>query len=347
MNVSVEVDDSGSDTPLMGFLAEYTAKDLILYALAVGFGSSENDQQDELQYLVEFHPSFCAVPSFPLVLPFWADRPVGTSHGIKTFPPPIMKAMGVLLKKFLRVKVPENLPVIHISQSITWNRAIHVPKMTDNKSIQTNFSSRCLSVAPKSVGTFVTNETKIMSSGSVICTLKTTSLVLGMSPQDVIPYGKMRKRERHSIGNRTPVFEWTYKTIPTQALLYRMASGDSNGIHVDSSSVSLVGASKRPLLHGLCTLGIAVRGIMKYLRKSEGYFQFTLLESDFTRPVHVGDCLIVRIWEDVSHDKIISPKRIIFFKVLNTDSGEVVIDHGMVTVKQTPGDNSGQIRARL
>jgi len=339
------VADCASDAPLTGFVAEYTTKDLILYALAVGFGSSENDQDDDLRYLFELHSSFSAVPTFSLVLPFWADQSIGISAAVKPFPPPMMKAMGVLPKQFLRTELPADLPVIHTSQTITWHRPIPIP--TGDSPIQTNLTSRILSVVPKSVGTFVTSETQILSSGgSLLSTLESTSLLLGVPPKDVIPCGRPnRKRQRHSLENHTLVFEWTYRTVPTQALLYRMASGDSNIIHVDSSSVSLVGTSKRPLLHGLCTLGIALRVIMKYLRETGGDFQFTRLEADFTKPAFVSDCLTVRIWKEDSQDKTFTHK-VLLFKVLNFESDDVVVDNGAVTVNQIKKAN-GQARARL
>jgi acyl dehydratase len=322
----------------MEFVAEYTTKDLILYALAIGFGSSE----EEISYVFEKHSSFSAVPSFSLVLPFWADKSLGNSQTIKPFPPPMIKAVGLLPTDHVRTKsVPKNLPVIHTSQSITWHRPVPIP--TEGSAIQTHLMSRIISVVPKSVGTFVTSETHIKLNESVICNMQSTNLLLGMPPEDVIPFGTQpNKRQRNSLlMSKSPVFEWAYSTIPIQALLYRMASGDSNIIHVDSSSVSLGGDPKRPLLHGLCTLGIAVRGIMKYLRVTGGGFQFKRLDVVFTKPVFVGDVLMIRIWEDATREVHINDTRLVF-QVLNSDSGDLVIDHGIVCIDQT-----GMTRARL
>lgn len=347
--------ESVSDASLTGFVADYTTKDLILYALAVGFGSGEKEKHAELRYLYEGHVGgFSAVPSFPLVLPFWADRPTGTSANIKTFPPPMMKNMGVLPRKFLRAehKPADNLPVIHTSQSITWHRPVPTPKQRTGGSVRTKLSSRILSVAPKSIGTFITSETRITSSESlIICTLQSTNLVLGMPSDDVIAFGKTsrRKRQRQSVFKQTLVFEWTYKTLPSQALLYRMASSDTNAIHVEHSerAASLVGTSKRPLLHGLCTLGIAVRGIMTFLRESDGVeYEFNLLEADFTKPGSVGDSLMVRLWESetVSPHKASTHQRKLSFKVLNSETGDTVVDSGLVQVTRT---NLLQTQARL
>jgi acyl dehydratase len=129
-----------------------------------------------------------------------------------------------------------------------------------------------------------------------------------------------------------------------------MATADTNAIHVEHSehaAASLVGTSKRPLLHGLCTLGIAVRGIMTFLREPDGVeYEFNTLEADFAKPVYVGDCLMVRLWESetVSPHKASTYQRILSFKVLNSETGDTVVDHGMAQVTRT---NLLQTQAKL
>lgn len=343
---------SYSNVSSSAFVAEYTAKDLILYSLAIGFGSSEKHERDELKFLYENHSHFSAVETFPLILPFWANRTLGTSQGIQSFPPPMLKSMGILPKKFLRAEMPPDLPVIHTSQSITWHRPLPVPRIRKNgnspvdESIKANLNSRVISIAPKSIGTFVTTETDIGCNGSLICTLMSTNLLLGLSPDDVIPYepAVTRKQCRISskVRNAPPVFEWKYKTIPTQALLYRIASGDTNVIHVDASTIPQLGgeAPMRPLLHGLCTLGIAVRAILQYLRSSGYTFSLTQLDLQFTKPVFVGDRLAVHIWDDaIRNEAVVTTQKALSFILVNDETGDIVVDFGFAMVNQSRDSN--------
>lgn len=344
---------SSSQASVADFTAEYTSKDLILYAIALGFGSDEKDQ-DELVYLFEQHRKFQAVPSFPLILPFWADKSNASFSDIKSFPPSMMKAVGVLPRKFLRRQStnPETLPVIQTSQRITWHRPVPKRQKLGDSSIQTKLSSRILSVAPKSVGTFVTNETQIWaakeeSSFSLLCTMQNTNLVLGMPSNDVIAYGRTptKRPQQPFMFSQTPTFEWTYKTRANQALLYRVASGDSNTIHVvtDAKTRSLTRDYTRPLLHGLCTLGIAVRGILKFLRESSrGNCEFVRMEANFTNPVLVGDCLKLKVWQVALHKHANCNHGLLHFQVWDSDAESIAIDQGLVEVKE-----SRHLNARL
>lgn len=74
-----------------------------------------------------------------------------------------------------------------------------------------------------------------------------------------------------------------FQTSPDQALRYR-ETGDVNPMHHDPRFAARAGFP-RPILHGLCTLGITVRGL-----------DFTELHARFTAPVLPGDRLRIERW---------------------------------------------------
>ena len=61
--------------------------------------------------------------------------------------------------------------------------------------------------------------------------------------------------------DRAPDHSVTYRTSPDQALVYRL-SGDRNPLHADPATARAAGFP-RPILHGLCTYGIACHAILQ------------------------------------------------------------------------------------
>ncbi|KAE8684469.1 Enoyl-CoA hydratase 2, peroxisomal [Hibiscus syriacus] len=83
------------------------------------------------------------------------------------------------------------------------------------------------------------------------------------------------------------------KTQPFAALLYRL-SGDYNPLHSDPKIGKAAGFS-RPILHGLCTLGFAVRAIIKCICRGDP----DMIKSIFARfllHVYPGEALITEMW---------------------------------------------------
>jgi acyl dehydratase len=319
--------------------ASYNAKDVILYALAIGFGSDPERSEKDLRYLYEEQsdPNFSVVPTFCLALTFLADKGSGFNFsGIPSFPPPLMKSMGVLPRRFLRSEISlDDFPVLHTWQSISFHRDVPAPG-SGSDSVKTILEGQFISVAPKSVGTFVTTEISVClpnehGPSRALCTMQSTALVLGVSSEDVVTFDSgitKRTMYRPASSSQTVLFEAEY-TIPfSQALLYRLASGDSNKIHVNASLVPMLD-SQRPLLHGLCTLGIATRFILQWLNDNYKHSHIRHLEARFSKPVFIGDRISVKVW---SVDDTTECVKQLAFIIRNIDTGDIVVDKGCAVI---------------
>src|SRR5690606_19344992 len=75
------------------------------------------------------------------------------------------------------------------------------------------------------------------------------------------------KRNRKIAPERPPDYSVEWQTGKAQPLLYRL-SGDRNALHADPQVAADAGFA-RPILHGLCTLGIVAFNLMKIARYSD------------------------------------------------------------------------------
>ncbi|KAL5556071.1 hypothetical protein UlMin_038307 [Ulmus minor] len=85
------------------------------------------------------------------------------------------------------------------------------------------------------------------------------------------------------------------RTQPSQALLY-MLSGDYkySSLHSDPM-VAKVAGFRQPILHGLCTLGFAVRAIIKCICKGDPNM-IRSISGRFLLHVYPGESLITEMW---------------------------------------------------
>lgn len=99
----------------------------------------------------------------------------------------------------------------------------------------------------------------------------------------------------HRVPDREPDMACQLPTDLSQALLYRL-NGDSNPLHADPALAARAGF-QRPILHGLCTYGIACHAILKTVLD----YDHTLIgefDARFSSPVLPGDTIATDIWQD-------------------------------------------------
>lgn len=98
-----------------------------------------------------------------------------------------------------------------------------------------------------------------------------------------------------AVPERSHDFEVALSTLPQQAAIYRLL-GDRNPLHIDPAFAQAVGFS-RPILHGLCTYGIACRAILAACCGNDPTM-IEQLDVRFSAPVYSGETLATRIWQD-------------------------------------------------
>lgn len=115
-------------------------------------------------------------------------------------------------------------------------------------------------------------------------------------------------------------------TLPIAALIYRL-SGDYNPLHADPAVAKKAGFEK-PILHGLCTYGVACQSLVRALCG----FDATRLRSmgaRFTKPVYPGETIRTQWWNGANGN--------VQFRCLSLERNEIVLDRGVAKVAASTG----------
>jgi acyl dehydratase len=236
--------------------------DIILYNLAVGAGDPPTDPE-ELKYAYE--GDLRVVPGFGTIPPFQATMGVGSVPGIDI-----------------------NLAqILHGSQKLT----IHQPIPASGSVTQ---SGRIVDVYDRGKGALIVIEVTSMleKTGDPLFTNRASVYVRGEGG-----FGGDRGPDPgNDPPGREPDWVVTTPTLPQQALLYRIASGDRNPLHADPGFAEFAGF-ERPILHGLCTFGIVAKAVVDSALAGEpermGGFQ-----ARFSGHVFPGETLVTNVWEN-------------------------------------------------
>lgn len=106
-------------------------------------------------------------------------------------------------------------------------------------------------------------------------------------------------------------------THPEQAFLYRL-NGDPNPLHVEPE-VARAAGFERPILHGLCTFGIASTAAFHVLAASNAA-RFRGFRARFSAPVYPGESLRIELWNTGA------------VRVLAAKRGIAVLSHGQADI---------------
>ncbi|MCB1510075.1 MAG: MaoC family dehydratase, partial [Hyphomicrobiaceae bacterium] len=171
--------------------------------------------------------------------------------------------------------------------------------------------------ADKGALIYTERQLKNKATGEVHATLTSTSFARGNGGFGGKPGPQP---EPHPIPERAPDAVCDLPTLPQAALIYRL-SGDPNPLHADPKVATMAGF-KAPILHGLCSLGVAGHAILKTYCDYDAT-RFKSLKLRFASPVYPGETIRTEMWKDGN---------VISFRARVIERDAVVLNNGRTEV---------------
>ncbi|MGD1925683.1 MAG: MaoC/PaaZ C-terminal domain-containing protein [Paracoccaceae bacterium] len=261
--------DKLKNWPFKPIEQSYTTRDTILYALGLGVGTDPLNAAT-LRFTFEEQPGFAALPFMAAVLGtpgFWLRDPES----------------GVDWTK-----------VLHGEQGIE----LHAPIPTEGTIIAQNRVAEIIDKgADKGALLYIEREITDKATGTRIATTTSTTFARGDGGFDG-PSGPLKPV--HQIPDRNPEITHSIETLPQAALIYRL-SGDPNPLHA-SPEVAAKAGFKAPILHGLCSFGVAGRSVLDTYCDGDPA-RLKRFGLRFSAPVFPGETITTQLWRD---DNIVS-----------------------------------------
>ena len=276
------------DWPFEPVEQTYTERDTILYALGCGLGIDPLDE-DQLRFVFE-EPELLALPSMAAVLSppgFWARHPDAGIDWVR---------------------------ILHGEQAME----IHRPLPAAATVAATAKVTDIVDKGPdKGALLFVERTVRDGESGEDLATLRSTTFARGDGgcggTTETAP-------APHPVPDRAPDLACDLPTAPNSALIYRL-SGDPNPLHA-SPAVARAAGFDRPILHGLCSWGVAGHAILK---SCCGYdpARIRSMALRFSAPVYPGETIRTEMWRDGN---------IVSFRARVAERDAVVLNNGRAEI---------------
>ena len=276
----------------------YTSKDAILYALGVGLGA---DPLDERQLPFVYEPRLRVLPTMAAVIGhpgFWVREPDTGVDWVK---------------------------VLHGEQEMAFHKPLP-PEGTVRS------QTRIISIVDKGAdkGALIVSEREGVDTGSGerLFTVRQTIFARGDggfsggfsgAPGDAGDRGSPA-RAPHTLPEREPDLICDLPTLPQAALIYRL-SGDPNPLHADPEVAAQAGY-RAPILHGLCTLGVAGHALLKTCCDYDPA-RLGSIQVRFTAPVYPGETLRTELWLEGS---------VVSFRTRAVERDTVVLGNGRADI---------------
>jgi len=240
----------------------YDKRDTILYALGLGYGV---DPLDEAELLFVYEKDLRCLPSYANILchpGFWAQDPQFGIDWVK---------------------------ILHAEQDLVMHQALPA-----TGAIRGEYRVAGLEDKGEGRGALLHQEKDLFddATGDHLATVRSTLFLRGNGGEggfgDAMPAAQ-------PVPDRAPDRIVEIPTLPRQALIYRL-SGDWNPLHADPTIARKAGFD-RPILHGLCTKGLANRAILaSYCDHDVARFQSMFVR--FSKPVMPGETIRFEFFEE-------------------------------------------------
>jgi acyl dehydratase len=264
----------------------YDWRDAALYALSLGIGDDPLDE-DELLYVFEGRPhqpvpSFCVTLGWP---PFWHDDP----------------ATGIAWTR-----------IVHGEQRFVLHRPL-----PSHASIHAEHRIRYVEDKGPGRGALIGFDTEIIDAQTRehIASLHSVQFLRGDGGSGSFGSQSEPLPPLHAEGPPTASFD--YCTARQAALFYRLASRDYMPIHADPLVARSAGF-ERPISHGLNTMGLACRAILKHCTPRRPQ-RLASMSARFVRPAFPGDTIRVELF---------AAGPTVHFRARALERDELVLDRG-------------------
>ncbi|RKF62291.1 Peroxisomal hydratase-dehydrogenase-epimerase [Erysiphe neolycopersici] len=260
---------------------QYQEKDVILYNIGIGAKSKD------LKYVFEMDDDFQSLPTFGVIPFFLTSPPFSFSDIVPNFSP-MMLLHGEQYLEILSYPIPTSATLASHAKLI---------EVVDKGS-----------AAIVKIGTTTINK----NTGTPLFYNENTIFIRGSGnfggarkPQDRGDATALNKPP-----HRKPDIITEEKTSEDLAAIYRL-SGDFNPLHINPEFAAM-GGFKAPILHGLCTFGIAGKHVYNSFSK------FRSIKARFSGTVIPGQTLITEMWKEDNR---------VIFQVKVKDTGKLAISN--------------------
>ena len=265
----------------------YTEKDCILYALGVGMGI---DPLDENCLAFVYEDGLKVLPSQAVVMAhpgFWAKEDDTGLDWVK---------------------------VLHAGQEII----LHQP-FPASGTVEATTRVREVIDKGERIGALILSDRVVrdVETGADLCTLVTTILARG---DGGFSGERKTSAKPDPVPARAADMVCDLPTLRQQALLYRL-SGDYNPLHA-VPEIARAAGFREPILHGLCTLGVATHALLKSCCDYDPT-RFRRLRLRFSAPVYPGDTIRTEIWREGGDGA-----RAWAFRCKSVEQDKIVINNG-------------------